>query len=184
MDHAWCREVGREVRQRSDDAPRLDGRRDHAARIDTLEPETVELAAEILEVPPGDPVLRADDDRVRPEERGERGRNRREAVRLHAEKDDVGVTDGRDVRRQLRPHLEVAVGAAHLQAAVLHRAQVRSARDQHDVGADTRQLRADVPADRAGSDDDDLHEALGAKACATIRRWILPVAVRGIVSVM
>jgi hypothetical protein len=45
-------------------------------------------------------------------------------------------------------------------------------------------VRADVSADRSGADDDDLHEAFGEKACATMRRWILPVAVRGIVCVM
>ena len=46
MDDAGRGEVGREVRQRSDDAPRFDRRRDDAAGIDALEPETVELAAE------------------------------------------------------------------------------------------------------------------------------------------
>jgi hypothetical protein len=32
-------DVGREIRERSDDAPRLDRRSDHAARIDALETE-------------------------------------------------------------------------------------------------------------------------------------------------
>ena len=45
-------------------------------------------------------------------------------------------------------------------------------------------LRAEIAADRAGAGDDDLHCAVGAKAWATMRRWILPVAVRGIASVM
>ena len=45
MDHAGLDDVGREVRQRSDDAPRFDCVGNHAARIDALEPQPVELAA-------------------------------------------------------------------------------------------------------------------------------------------
>ena len=68
-DDARLDDVGREVRERSDDAPRLDRRGDDAAGIDALETQPVELAADALEVPPRDAVLRADDDGVGTEER-------------------------------------------------------------------------------------------------------------------
>ena len=92
-DDAGLDDVGREVRERSDDAPRLDGRGDDAARIDALEAQPVELAAMALEIPPRDAVLRADDDGVRAEERRQLRRERGQAVRLHAENDDVGRAD-------------------------------------------------------------------------------------------
>jgi hypothetical protein len=46
-----------------------------------------------------------------------------------------------------------------------------------------RDPRADVAADGTGTGNDDLHEAF-ENAFATTPRWILPVAVRGIVVVM
>ena len=81
--------------------------------------------------------------------------------------------------------LEIAFfGADDAKAALLHGFEVRTAREEDDVGAGLREPRADVAADRAGAGDDNPHEAFGANACATTRRWILPVAVRGIASVM
>ena len=136
VDDAGLDDVGGEVGERSDDAPRLDGRGDDAARIDALEPQPVELAADALEVPPRDAVLRADDDGVGTEERRELRRERGQAVRLDAEEHDVGRC--RSSTRSpvtVRPDLEVAVRARHAQAALLHRPQVRAAREQHDVGA-------------------------------------------------
>ena len=85
------------------------------------------------------------------------------AVRLCAltpRNDHVGAADRRrDRRSTCGLHLEVAVRADHAQPALLHRAQVRAAREQHDVGAGLREPRADVAADRAGAGDDDLHDA-------------------------
>ncbi len=57
-----------------------------------------------------------------------------------------------------RLHLEVAVGAHHSQAALLHGAQVGPARKEHHIGADFREPRADVAADGAGAGDDDSHD--------------------------
>ena len=70
-------------------------------------------------------------------------------MRLDAEEDDVGGADRRQIAGDLRPDLEVAVGARDAEPARLHRLQVRAAREQHDVGAGPRELRADVAADRA-----------------------------------
>ena len=170
MDHAGLGDVGREVRERADDAARLDARGDDAARIDALEPKAVQLARMTLEVPPRDPVLRADDDRVRPEERPDLRRKAGKAVRLDAEKDHVGGADRSQIPRDLGPDLEVAVGADDAQAALPHGAEMRAACEQHDVGANPREPRADVSADRAGARDDDPHEASCEYASATIRR--------------
>ena len=60
-------DLGREIGQRPDDAPWLDRRRDDAARIDALEAQPFQLAADALKIPPRDAVLRADDDGVRTE---------------------------------------------------------------------------------------------------------------------
>ena len=170
MDHAWLGDVGREIGERSDHAPRLDRGRDDAARIDALEAQPVQLTAVVLEVPPRDAVLRADDGRVGTEQRPQRRRQRRQTVRLDAEEDDVGRADRRQIAGDLRPDLEVAFGARDAQPARLHRLQVRTAREQHDVGAGLGQPRADVSADRARPRDDDPHVVWGAKACATMRR--------------
>src|SRR6185503_13982701 len=182
-DDARLDDIRGKVRERSHNPPRLDGGRDDTARVHSLQPQPVELAAVTLEVPPRNAVLRAHDRRVWSEERRDLRRKAGESVRLDAEKDDVRGADCLEVAGHLRPDLEVTLGARHPQAALLHRAQVRTAREEHDVGPCVRQSGADVAANGAGSRDDDLHDFC-AKASATTRRWILPVAVRGIVSVM
>ena len=96
-DHARLGQVGGEVGERSDDAAVLDGAGDDAAGIDPLQPQVVQLAADALEVPPRDAVLGADDDGVGSEQRRERRRQRGQRVGLHAEDDDVGVADRRQV---------------------------------------------------------------------------------------
>src|SRR5688572_6175876 len=116
-------------------------------------------------------------------------------MRLDAEKHDVGLANRREVAGDLRPataalrrgklDLEVAVLCAqHAQTALLHRLEMRPAREQHDISAGPRQPRADVAANGTRPRDNYPHQAFDANACATMRRWILPVAVRGICSVM
>ncbi len=82
---------------------------DDAAGVDALETQPLELAAVLLEVPPRHAVLGADHDGVGAEQRREPRRQRGQAVRLDAEKDDIGRADRREVVGDLRPHLEVAV---------------------------------------------------------------------------
>jgi hypothetical protein len=79
---------------------------------------------------------------------------------------------------------DLAVVADDAQPALLHRAQVWAAREKDDVRVDARELRADVAADRARAGDDDPHQGFSAYTFATAPRWIFPVAVRGIASVM
>ena len=59
---------------------------------------------------------------------------------------------------------------------------MRSACDQDDILARPREVRAQESADRPGTEYGDGH--LPFRAAATDRRWILPVAVRGIWSTM
>ena len=165
-DHTGLDDIGREIREGSDNASRLDGAGDHAAWIHAFETQTIQLSAVALEIPPGDPVLRADDRGVGSKERTKRRRERRQTMCLDAEENDVRVTNRREVTGHLRPHVEVAVRAEHAQAALLHRAQMRAARKQHDVRAGFGQLRTDVAADGAGARDDDSHESgAGLQAC-------------------
>ena len=111
----------------------------------------------------GNAVLRADDDRVRAEERTELRRERCQAVRLDAEKHDVGVPIVGEIAgrpaggpRNRRPGFDTRSPRSCIAA------QMRAAREQHDVGAGARQTRADVSADRARAGDDDLHERRAA----------------------
>ena len=158
VNDAGLGDVGRKVRQRSHDAARLDGRRDHAAWIDALEPKALELAAITVEIPPRHAVLRADDGRVGAQQRCQLRRERRQTVSFHAEKNDIGRPDRREIAGHPRLHLEIAVRADDAQPALLHRAQMRTAREQNDIGTHLCQPRADIAANRAGAGDDDPHE--------------------------
>src|SRR5438876_603445 len=169
MDHPRLCDVGRKIRERSHDAPRFDRRRDDAAGIDALEPQTVQRAADSLEVPPRNAVLRGHDDGVRTEQRTERRRDGRQTVRLDAEDDDVRRADRVQIAGHFRPDVKIPFGAEHAKAPLAHGLQVRTAREQHDVGTGARQPRADVPADRAGARDDDLHDG-----CCEYRRDTAP----------
>ncbi len=162
----------------------LDVRRDDAARIDALEPHSGQIAGMGFEVPPRDAVLRADDHGVWSEEGTKRRRQSREGMRLDAQEHDVRRANRGEVSGDLRPHLPVPVRFTdHAQAVGLHGGQVRASCEEHDLGPGPGQLRPEVATDRPGAGDDDLH-AGGVNASATTRRWILPVAVRGMVSVM
>ena len=83
----------------------------------------------------------------------------------------------------MRVRAEVAARAQHRNAVLPHGRQVRAARQQVDLRAAAVQRRADVRADRPGTDDRDLHSptppALPTSA-ARLRRWILPVGPFGI----
>src|SRR6185436_14231225 len=94
---------------------------------------------------------------------------------LDAEKDDVRLANRGEIAGRLHRHLEVAVRAEHSQPALLHSFQMRTAREQHDVGAGLCQPGADVTADGPRSRDDDLHECPGVahafrRASAALKR--------------
>src|SRR5262245_42180668 len=107
-------------------------------------------------------------------------------MRLDAEHHNVRDSDRSDVRRDSRANREITIRAHHLEALLLHRLQMRAPCRQHDIGTSPGELGAQVATDRAGACNDDFHErdAGGANAWATSRRWIFPVAVRGMASVI
>src|SRR5262245_7414044 len=185
-DHARLHDVGREVGQRADDAPGLDRRGDDTSWIDPLQAEAIEFTAVRLEIPPRDAVLRADNHRVGAEEGPQLRRERRQAVSLDTQHDDVGVTDGTQIAGHFGPDFEVSKRAYHPQPALLHGAEMWTAREEQNVVTASSQQSADVTADRAGAGDDELHDALALclNDFAIAPRCILPVAVRGSVSVM
>src|SRR5437868_2925538 len=163
---------------------RLDRCRDGAAGIDALEMQSVQLAWIVLEVPPRDAVLRADDNRLGAEQLAQLRRQLREAVRFYGQENHIGGANGREVPGDHGLYFEVAIRARDAQTAFLHRAQVRTAREQHDVCAGVGESCADVPANRPRAGDDDSHELFSANTFATTPRWIFPVAVRGMFSVI
>src|SRR5437899_10551384 len=104
MDDAGLRDVGRKIDERSDDAARIDRFGDHAARIDAFQAQAIELAAVSLEVPPRNPVLRTDDDRVGPEERPQLRGEAGERVRLYSQKNAIDPADRSPIAGDLRLH--------------------------------------------------------------------------------
>ena len=77
---------------------------------------------------------------------------------LHPEEHHIRDANRGEVVSQLRPDGEVlSVGTDDTQPALLHRAQMRSTREQHHVGAGVSQPRADIAADRTSAGDDDSH---------------------------
>jgi hypothetical protein len=170
LNHAGFGDDRREVGNRSDDAPRLDGARDGAARIDPFETGALERPAVTLEEPPRNAVLCADHDRLGPEQRRQPRRQVRQAVSLDAEKHDVGRADGCQIARHRRVDLEIAIGAEHPQAPGFHGPQVGAAREQRHVVSGARQAGADVAADCPGAGNDDVHDGSPAYAAATRRR--------------
>ena len=100
--------------------------------------------------------------------------------------DDIGGADRSEVAGDVRADFKVAISARHAQSARLHGLQMRTACEQHDIGARLGEFRADIATDRPGPCDNNPHASYagGANAAATTRRWILPVAVRGIAVVM
>ena len=184
VDYARLHDVGGKIGDRTDHPARLDGRDYGPTRVDTLEAKPLELATMVLEVPPRDAVLRAHDDGVGPEERRQLGGQPGQAVRLHPEKDHIGRSDDSQVADDLGADFEITVCRDHPQPTLLHGVEVRAPREEHDIGSGAGKPRADVPADGTGPCNDDLHGAVDANACATMRRWIFPVAVRGMASVM
>ena len=85
----------------------------------------------------------------------------------------------------LRLHFEIAFGAEHAHAALLHGAQMRAAREERDVLAGARHARADVSRrSRRRRRSGISLLRLPRASRRTAPRWILPVAVRGIASTM
>src|SRR5688572_3815268 len=120
MNDSRLGDIGGEVRQRADDPPRLDGRRDDPSWIDAFETQAVELATVVLEVPPRDAILCADDERFWALERTKVRRQAHQAVSFHHKKNDIRGGDLRESGAELWLDLDVTIGADHSKAAHLH----------------------------------------------------------------
>src|SRR5579862_523889 len=181
-DHAGRGDLGRAVDNAADDGLGGDRLRDYAARVDGLEHCAVERTAVRLEVPPRDAVLAGDDRCVRPEERAEVWCNLGQAVGLEAEEYDVRILHHVPVVGCLGICLEVAAIRQDADTPLLKCLQVRSTSDERHVRAAPCECGADVGADRARTDDNELHAPLPVSCCPIRARWSLPVGVRGISS--
>ena len=72
-------------------------------------------------------------------------------------RDEIAATLARDPAARSR--LEVVLCYPGFHAVLLHRSQMRSAREEHHIRASPGEPRADIAADGAGAGDDDSHVA-------------------------
>ena len=128
--------------------------------VDALQVRPFPRSAVPLEVPPRNAVLRGKHDGVRAHEGREQRRDGRQPVRLHGQHDDVGIADLRRVVGGEDAGSEVAVGAAHRDAALPHRRQVRPSRNERDVLTREAQLGAQIRANSPRAIDRELHSCL------------------------
>ena len=104
----------------------------------------------------------------------------RQAVGLHAQKDDVHCSRLFERANNFGPDLKISFSALHLHAVFLHGFQMRPTREERDIKSSSRHARTDVSADCPGSHDQEFHALVIHQAAATARRRIFPVAVVGI----
>ena len=164
-DHARGGDLGRAVDDAAHHLLGADRPADDPAGVDALHDSPLQRPVVPLEVPPGDAVLRRDDDRARTQQLADPRRERGQAVGLHTEHDDVGVGDGRELGGGRRMGVEVATRAVHADAVLRHRPQVLAAGDQGDVRAAACQRRPDVGADRPRAEHGEPHGSFPA-SCA------------------
>ena len=130
---------------------------EHARGIEAVQSMIVVLAAEPLEIPPGQPVLHGQHDGVGTEQLVDIAHHLIEEMRLHRQHDDVLLAGvGRLVDRLYLGDLDLAVMPLELEAALLDRGEMRALVDHGDVLAGERELRRDQAADGAGADDANL----------------------------
>ena len=133
---------------------------DDAAGVDALQPRALPRSAVPLEVPPRNAVLRGQHDGVRPDERRQQRRDGDEPVRLHRQHDDVCDPHLRRVVGREDLGREVAVRAAHHDAALPHRRQVRPPRNERHVLTRQAKLGAQIRANSPRAIDREFHDVL------------------------
>ena len=117
----------------------------------------VVLAAELLEIPPGQSVLHGQDHGVGAEQRVDIAHHLIEEMRLHRQHDDVLLAGiGRLVDGLHPGGLHLAVVPFELQSVLLDRGEMGALVDHGDVVAGERELCRQQAADRAGADHADL----------------------------
>src|SRR6516225_3145191 len=130
-----------------------------AAGVDAFQPRAFIRAAVLVEIPIGDAVDGGNNARAWPEQRPHGVDDVGNGVGFQANDDKI-----------LRAEFGGIVGAAQtyhalfavdeeLEAVLAHRRKMRPTRDQADIRARTRQLHAEISANRAGAVDADLHRS-------------------------
>ena len=142
---------------------------DGIAGVHTRQPGALQLAAIAMEIEPGHAVHREHDRRIRPQQRTDAGRDRRQGRGLH--RDDHHILRSQLRRVRAGPHLrmDLAIRGVHMQPIALHRRQMRAARHHRHLRPALEQAARQMPADRPGAVDAHLHDRISmaarARAC-------------------
>jgi hypothetical protein len=126
---------------------RFDGRRDDASAINALKTHSFPFATEALEIPPWNPILRADDRGAWSQYRLQLGRKFWQAVRLYAKKDNVYRSHFFEGTGNSGPCQEISLATFHLHAAFPHGPKVRATSKEGDVESSPCHAGADISAD-------------------------------------
>ncbi|MCY1201915.1 hypothetical protein D9M72_133880 [compost metagenome] len=157
LDHAGRHDFGSRIDHAADRALRPQAAPLPAARVDAFQRRARQLAAVLVEVPVRNAIDAGHDRGFRAQQRLDQVDHARHRMRLQRNEDIV-----------LRPQLARIAGAAHPRRALLavdqqphpvflHRRQVRTARDEADIGSRTRKLRPDIAANGARAVDTHFH---------------------------
>ena len=179
LDHARLRHFRRRINDttkrlaRRNDLPQL------AARIDTLHPPIPERRIEPIEIPVRHPVDPGHQRAVRPHHLRDVRRRRRQGMRLQRHEHIVLPPRLRRTADAARVADGLALGRAQDHAVLLHRRQMRPARDEGHIRPRRRELGAEEAADCAGAKNRNFH-ADSPSFSARPMRCNLPVAPLGI----
>src|ERR1700733_2852233 len=182
MNHSRSGNLSGKVNNGSDHSLCFNGGGDHSAGIDTLKAQSFPLAAEALEIPPGNSVLRAYHCSIGSQHRSQARRKLGQAVGLHPKKNNVYRTHFLEGAGDGGPRHEISLAAFDPHAVLLHGATMRPAREQRYIESGLGHASPDVGTNCPGPRDQEFHSCPPASTAATARRRIFPVAVVGILS--
>jgi len=125
VNHARRRRRRRRIDHAADDAVRIDIPGQHARGIETFQLVIIVLAAELLEIPPRQPVLNGQHDGVGSEHRIDVPHHLVEEMRLHRQHDDILLAGfGRLVDGFHSGGLDLAVMPLELEPVLLDRGKI------------------------------------------------------------
>jgi len=160
-DHARRVELGGRVDDAAERTLDRQAGRDNAAGVHRLDAAAFIGSAVLVEVPPGNAVLRRDHQGVRPDQRHQVGYHRGDLVRLHAQDHHVLHAEvGHAVAGCQARHFPAAVGLDECHAVGAHRLQVGAADHHAYLFADAGQTHGQIAADGAGAGHTDFHGGL------------------------
>jgi hypothetical protein len=137
------------------------------ARIHLWQPPAIHRPAMRHEIPPGNAVVDEHNRRIRPQQRGDRLRHRRQRRRLHRHQHRILLTKlGRIGAGGDRPG-HVLIRCHHAQAICADRRQMRAACDDGHLRPAQRKAHRQMPANGAGAKDADFHDSISSAARAS-----------------